>query len=74
MEKDFEELTPQDTPVRPELVIIGDAGNRLTYETMNTAFRRLMAGAALIALECDRYWMAADGLSLGAGPFVKGLF
>ncbi len=73
VEKDFEELTPQDTPVRPELVIIGDAGDRLTYETMNTAFRHLMAGADLIALECDRYWMAADGLSLGAGPFVKGL-
>ena len=40
---------------------------------MNTAFRFLMEGAELIALENDRYWMAADGLSLSAGPIVKAL-
>lgn len=73
VEKDFEDPGLQKTTVRPDLVIIGDAGERVTYDTMNAAFRHLMAGADLIALECDRYWMAPDGLSLGAGPFVKGL-
>jgi len=32
-----------------------------------------MNGAELIALEKDRYWMASDGLSLSAGPFVTAL-
>jgi HAD superfamily hydrolase (TIGR01458 family) len=32
-----------------------------------------MKGADLIALEKDRYWMAPDGLSLSAGPFVSAL-
>jgi HAD superfamily hydrolase (TIGR01458 family) len=32
-----------------------------------------MMGAELIALEKDRYWMAPEGLSLSAGPFVKAL-
>ncbi len=56
-----------------DYVIIGDAGERLTYESLNTAFRHLEAGAELLALERDRYWMAPDGLSLSAGPFVAAL-
>jgi HAD superfamily hydrolase (TIGR01458 family) len=54
-------------------VIIGDAGDKITYDSMNTAFRFLMDGAELLALENDRYWMAANGLSLSAGPIVKAL-
>ncbi len=73
VEKDFEDTGHRHTTARPDLVIIGDAGDRITYDSMNDAFRHLMAGADLIALECDRYWMAPDGLSLGAGPFVRGL-
>src|SRR5512145_1056515 len=56
-----------------ELVIVGDAGDIITYESMNTAFRHLMAGAELVALEKDRYWMAPNGISLSAGPFVAAL-
>lgn len=54
-------------------VVIGDAGDRFTYNQMNAAFRALISGAELIALERDRYWMDEDGLSLSAGPFVAGL-
>lgn len=71
--RDFAETDPTDPDARPDWVIIGDAGNEVTYDTMNTAFRHLMDGAELIALENDRYWMAADGLSLSAGPIVKAL-
>jgi len=56
-----------------EVVIVGDAGDAATYGSLNTAFRLLMDGAELIALEKDRYWMAEDGLSLSAGPFVSAL-
>lgn len=54
-------------------MIVGDAGDMITYDSLNTAFRYLMEGAELIALEKDRYWMAHDGLSLSAGPFVHAL-
>jgi len=56
-----------------DYVIVGDAGEIVTYGSLNTAFRLLMDGAELIALEKDRYWMAQDGLSLSAGPFVSAL-
>jgi len=72
-DRDFEEVMNKGTDMKPDWVVIGDAGNKITYDTMNTAFRFLMGGAELLALENDRYWMAADGLSLSAGPFVKAL-
>lgn len=56
-----------------DYVILGDAGDNVTYNNLNTAFRHLMNGADLIALEKDRYWMAPEGLSLSAGPFVQAL-
>jgi ribonucleotide monophosphatase NagD (HAD superfamily) len=40
---------------------------------MQEAFEYLMAGAALIALSRDRYWLREDQLVLDAGPFVAGL-
>ena len=55
------------------LVVVGDAGDRFTYSSMNAAFRSLMQGGELIALEKDRYWKDVDGLSLSAGPFVTAL-
>lgn len=57
----------------PESVVIGDAGDRFTYDRLNEAFRYLLSGAELVALEKDRYWMGADGMMLSAGPFVSAL-
>ena len=57
----------------PEMVVVGDAGDRLSYDQMNTAFHHLLSGAELIALEKDRYWMGTDGMMLSAGPFVTAL-
>jgi HAD superfamily hydrolase (TIGR01458 family) len=71
--RDFAETGLTNPGTSPDWVIIGDAGDKVTYETMNAAFRHLMEGAELIALENDRFWMAADGLSLSAGPIVKAL-
>ena len=56
-----------------ETVIVGDAGEKFTYGSLNEAFRRLLEGAELVALEKDRYWMGEDGMMLSAGPFVKAL-
>jgi HAD superfamily hydrolase (TIGR01458 family) len=60
-------------PDTAESVVVGDAGDRFTYGELNDAFRRLLGGAELIALEKDRYWMGTDGMMLSAGPFVAAL-
>lgn len=73
VEEDFSLSCRCIPPATPDVVVIGDAGDNITYTTLNTAFRFLMEGADLIALEKDRYWMASDGLSLSAGPLVSAL-
>jgi phospholysine phosphohistidine inorganic pyrophosphate phosphatase len=60
-------------PRRPAAVILGDLGERWTYALLQEAFEYLMAGAALIALSRDRYWLSDGRLALDAGPFVAGL-
>jgi HAD superfamily hydrolase (TIGR01458 family) len=56
-----------------DAVIVGDLGDRWDYDVLNRAFRRLMDGADLIALQKNRYWETSEGLSLDAGPFVSAL-
>ncbi len=62
-----------DTHTDPDAVIVGDAGLGFTFSVLNEAFREINDGALFIALERDRYWMAEDGLTLAAGPFVAAL-
>ncbi|HYN52290.1 MAG TPA: TIGR01458 family HAD-type hydrolase [Thermoleophilaceae bacterium] len=68
---DFAQLEEDDE--RPDVVIVGDLGERFSYDVLNRAFRQLLAGARLVALQKNRYWMQADGLSLDVGPFVAAL-
>jgi HAD superfamily hydrolase (TIGR01458 family) len=56
-----------------DAVIVGDLGDQWDYEVLNRAFRHLMGGAELLALQKNRYWETAEGLSLDAGPFVAAL-
>ena len=57
----------------PEAVVVGDLGEGWTFERLNLAFRQLLAGAELVAIQRNRYWKTADGLRLDAGPFVAAL-
>jgi HAD superfamily hydrolase (TIGR01458 family) len=68
---DFAELDESDTDA--DAVIIGDLGPAFGYDVLNRAFRQVMNGAELIALQKNRYWMRADGLSLDVGPFVAAI-
>ncbi len=56
-----------------DAVIIGDLGPEFGYDVLNRAFRQVMDGAELIALQKNRYWLRADGLSLDVGPFVAAI-
>jgi HAD superfamily hydrolase (TIGR01458 family) len=68
LREDLADLEEGDGEV--DAVVMGDLGEGFTYEVLNGAFRRVREGAELIALQKNRYWETAEGLSLDAGPFV----
>ena len=71
VKRDFAEL--KETAAHADAVIVGDLGPAFGYDVLNRAFRQVMEGAELIALQKNRYWMRADGLSLDVGPFVAAI-
>jgi phospholysine phosphohistidine inorganic pyrophosphate phosphatase len=58
---------------RPQAVVVGDLAHAWTFERLNRAFRHVLDGADLVALQKNRYWTTRDGLALDAGPFVVAL-
>jgi HAD superfamily hydrolase (TIGR01458 family) len=71
--EDFEDAGIPLVEDGAEVVVIGDAGDGFSYAAMNRAFRMVLDGAEIVALEKDRYWMGDGGLMLSAGPFVAAL-
>ncbi len=57
----------------PEAVVVGDLGPGWSFERLNAAFRQLLGGARLVALQRNRYWLTPDGLTIDAGAFVAAL-
>lgn len=73
-EATFEEFEGFEITGRsPEAVVVGDLGEDWTFPILNQAFRNLMDGASLLAIQRNRYWRTNGGLSLDAGPFVAAL-
>jgi phospholysine phosphohistidine inorganic pyrophosphate phosphatase len=58
---------------RPEAIVVGDLGTAWSFERLNEAFRHLLDGARLVALQRNRYWRTAQGFALDAGAFVAAL-
>lgn len=73
VEVDFAGLEQVRGESGADAVIVGDLGEAWDYAALNAAFRVLMDGADLIALQKNRFWLRADGLSLDVGPFVAAL-
>jgi HAD superfamily hydrolase (TIGR01458 family) len=71
VKRDFGELEEAVGDV--DVVIVGDLGDAFSYGVLNRAFRLVMDGAELVALQKNRFWLTADGLSLDVGPFVAAL-
>jgi HAD superfamily hydrolase (TIGR01458 family) len=67
---EFDDFPRSDAP---DYVVVGDIGDGWSYALLNDAFRKLIAGAGLIALHKGRYWQVEDGLALDIGAFVAGL-
>ena len=55
---------------RADYVLVGDCREVGGYVQLDAAFRRLMEGARLLALQRGRWWQAPDGPSLDTGAFV----
>ena len=58
---------------KPQYLLIGDLGEDLTYSRLNQAFRMVMSGAKMVALQKNRYWQRKDGLSIDTGAIVAAL-
>jgi HAD superfamily hydrolase (TIGR01458 family) len=61
------------TGAAPEAVLVGDLGEQWTPALLNEAFRYVMDGARLIALQRGRYWHGPEGVELDAGAWVAAL-
>lgn len=58
---------------RPDAVVLGDLGAGFTPDALNEAFRALLAGAELIALQHNRYWRSGAGLVMDVGAYAAAL-
>lgn len=54
-----------------DYVLVGDFRESVSYDVLNTAFRHVMAGAEIIALQKGRYFVSSDGYNLDTGSFVQ---
>ncbi len=57
----------------PEAVVVGDLGDDWTVPLLNRAFRQILNGARLLALQKNPYWRPHGELVLDAGPYVAAL-
>lgn len=54
-------------------VVIGDAGDDLSFRNLDIAFRAIRGGAAFIAMHRNPWWVTPRGVTLDAGALVVGL-
>lgn len=69
-------LSPGEADARNDpvaAVVIGDAGDDLSYRNLDIAFRQIRAGAAFVAMHRNPWWMTPKGFTLDAGAYVMGL-
>ena len=64
----FKEIPIDDNA--PDFVVVGDYGEGFNFHALNHAFRLLMDGAELIALQKGLYWFSPEGIRLDCGAFV----
>ena len=71
-----EVVSPDEADARAEpvaAVVIGDAGDDLSFRNLDIAFRQARAGAELVAMHRNPWWMTPKGFTLDAGAVVAGL-
>jgi HAD superfamily hydrolase (TIGR01450 family) len=54
-------------------VVLGDAGDALTFRELDVAFRHIRAGAEFLAMHRNPWWLTRRGPTLDSGALVDGL-
>ena len=69
--------TPDEADALPAepvaAVVIGDAGDDLSYRNLDIAFRQLRGGAEFVAMHRNPWWLTPEGSRSTPAPFVAGL-
>jgi HAD superfamily hydrolase (TIGR01458 family) len=73
LRQDLEGLEEVGAEEEADAVVLGDLGDGFTAEVLNGAFRRLLDGAPLIALQHNRHWRSEEGLVLDVGAWAAAL-
>ena len=75
--REFEgqEIVPlaEAVPGAVAAVVVGDAGDDLSYRNMDTLFGLIRGGAAFLAMHRNPWWFTPRGPTLDAGAIVAGL-
>jgi HAD superfamily hydrolase (TIGR01458 family) len=69
-------LTHEEAGVRDATaaaVVVGDSPEEATFDNLNRAFRLVRAGAVLVGMHQNPWWLTPDGPTLDSGAFVAGL-
>lgn len=73
LREDLEEIHVVGTNEPADAIVLGDLGAMFNADTLNYAFRQLMNGADLIALQQNRYWRRGEDLVLDVGAWTAAL-
>ena len=68
VKNDFMEFRQSDSSA--DYIVIGDIGNKWSYQLLNEIFNCLNKGSELIALHKNRFWQTEYGLQMDIGGFV----
>jgi len=72
--QDLIDIGEADARLEPvAAVVIGDAGDDLSYANLDIAFRQMRNGAEFVAMHRNPWWMTPKGFTLDAGSVVAGL-
>jgi HAD superfamily hydrolase (TIGR01450 family) len=72
--QDVVSLDDADARTEPvAAVVIGDAGEDLSYRNLDICFRQVRAGASFVAMHRNPWWVTPKGFTLDAGALVAGL-
>ena len=69
-------LTPDEAEARGDpvaAVVVGDAGDDLSYRNLDIAYRFLHGGADFVAMHRNLWWMTPKGHTLDSGAFIVAL-
>jgi HAD superfamily hydrolase (TIGR01458 family) len=70
---DMQDVRLVTEPASADVIVTGGASEEFSYPIMNAVFRRMMAGAPLVAMHRNLYWQTSGGWALDAGAYVAGL-